>query len=192
MNRATPHDGTANLSIVIPAFCRIRDEHDFYAVTTDLSLQGVRLRSARIPRQGEVLECRIRNVEPFEGRVVRVSAVDFTVKVGGSSPGTVARQLLDAARVQAAADAPVRTHRRFVPARNDVVVVLPDDRTVEAEILNVSASGAAIGTGVPVSVGSLVTLGSTPARVMRAFDGGFGAAFLRPFDADAVDADLIL
>lgn len=192
MSRTIEKERPQTLSVVIPAFCRIRDEHDFYAVTADLSMQGVRLRSARIPRHGDVLECRIRNVDPFEGRVVQTSAVDFTVKVGGSSPGTVARQLLEAARQQIDDKTGVRTHRRIVPGRSAISVVLEDERTFEAEILNVSASGAAIGTSEAVALGSLIVLGCTHARVMRAFVGGFGAAFLQPFDPARVDADLIL
>ena len=192
MSRQIQRDVPKVQPVVIPAFCRIRDKIDFYAVTADLSLEGVRLRAARIPRQGDVLECRIRHVEPFEGRVVRVSSVDFTVKVGGRAPGTVARQLLDAARVQAVPDNAIRAHRRFVPNIGGILVAPADGRTFEAEILNVSASGAAIGTKQPVEVGSLVTLGSTPARVMREFAGGFGAAFLQPFDPGVVDVDLIL
>ncbi len=178
--------------VVIPAFCRIRDEIDFYAVTADLSLQGVRLRAARIPRPGDILECRIRNVDPFEGRVVRVSSADFTLRVGGASPGTVARQLLDAARRQASPDETLRAHRRFVPNRSAVLVAPANGRAFDAEILNVSASGAAIETKQPMEIGSLVTLGSTQARVMREFAGGFGAAFLQPFDPGEIDADLIL
>jgi len=192
MTRQMPQGSQQTLPVAIPAFCRIRDVIDFYAVTADLSMEGVRLRAARIPRQGEVLECRIRNVEPFEGRVVHVSATDFTLKVGGRSPGAVARQLLEAARMQAASEAPVRTHRRIVPDASGIVVTLPDARIVQARILNVSASGVAVGTTEPVAVGALVVVGSTHARVMRVFGNGFGAAFLRPFDPGAVDETLIL
>jgi hypothetical protein len=192
MTLQMPRDGQRTQPVVIPAFCRIRDVVDFYAVTADISMQGVRLRSARIPRLGEVLECRIRNVEPFEGRVVDVSTMDFTVRVGGPAPGTIARQLLQAARLQAASDAPVRTHRRIVPDASEVVVILPDARTIDARILNVSASGVAIGTTEPVAVDALIVVGSTHAQVMRVFDDGFGAAFLRPFDPGAIDGDLIL
>lgn len=184
MTRPMPLGGQRTLPVVVPAFYRIHDVVDFYAVTAELSLEGVRLRSARIPRLGGILECRIRNVEPFDGRVVRASAADFTVEVGGRSPGAIARQLLDAARLQATSDAPVRTHRRIVPDASEVVATLPDARAVEARILNVSASG--------VAVGALVVVGSTHARVMRVFGYGFGAAFLRPLDPGAADGDLIL
>lgn len=192
MTRRMPQGGQQTLPVVVPAFCRIRDVVDFYAVTAELSLEGVRLRSARIPRLGGILECRIRNVEPFEGRVVRTSVADFTVEVGGRSPGAIARQLLEAARLQAASDAPVRTHRRIVPDARAVDIFLPDAPTVEGRILDVSASGVAVGTTDPVAVGALVVVGSTHAKVVRVFEGGFGAAFLRPFDPGTVDAELIL
>jgi hypothetical protein len=178
--------------VAIPAYCRVVGQEGFYAVTADLSVQGVRLRAARIPRRGETMECRIRHVDPFEGTVIRTSTADFVLKVGGRSPGAVARQLLGAARTQLGTDEPVRQHRRIVPTERAVGVSFQEGGTVPGEIVDISASGIAVRVGRRPGIGSIVVLGATTAQVVRHFDGGFGAAFLRPFDPGEVDVDLIL
>lgn len=178
--------------VAIPAYCKVADQEGFYAVTADLSVHGVRLRAARIPRRGETVECRIRHVDPFEGRVVQVSTADFILKVGGRSPGAVARQLLDASRLQLGTNEPIRVHRRIVPADRDVEISMQDGRAAPGEIVDISASGVAVRTGLRPDIGTILVLGATPAQVVRRFEGGFGAAFLRPFDPGEVHADLIL
>lgn len=180
------------LPIVLPAFCRVPDRIDFYAVTGDVSVRGVRLRSASLPRQGEVVECRIRGIDPFEGRAVEVTTTDFTLKVGGASSGAIARQLLEARRSQPEPEPPVRVHPRFVPRRPDVEVARSDGQSFAARILNLSASGVAVAASRYVEPGSIVTIGDTLARVVRRFEGGFGAAFLQPFDPGSIGPDFVL
>lgn len=190
-----PSNGRADPQVqpvAIPAYCRVVGQEGFYAVTADLSVHGVRLRAARIPRRGETMECRIRHVEPFEGTVIRTSDADFVLKVGGRSPGAVARQLLGAARTQLGTDEPVRQHRRIVPAERAVGVSFQEGGTVSGEIVDISASGIAVRVGRRPGIGTIVVLGATPAQVVRHFEGGFGAAFLRPFDPGEVHVDLIL
>ena len=185
-------DAVQPLTIVLPAFCRVPDRIDFYAVTGDVSMRGVRLRSASLPRRGEVVECRIRGIDPFEGRVVQVTPTDFTVKVGGASPGVIARQLFEAGRSQPEPKPPVRVHPRFVPRRTDVEVARSDGQSFAARILNLSASGVAVAAARYVEPDSIVTIGATLARVVRRLEGGFGAAFLQPFDHGSIGPDFVL
>lgn len=180
------------LPIALPAFCRVPNGIEFYAVTGDVSVRGVRLRSASLPRQGDVVECRIRSIDPFEGRVVAVTQTDFTVKVGGAAPGAIARQLFEAGRSQPEPEQQARIHRRFVPRRTDVRVQRSDGCSFEARILNLSASGVAVATSRFVDPDSIVTIGQVQARVVRRFEEGFGATFLQPFDPGAIGPDFVL
>jgi hypothetical protein len=52
-------------------------------------------------------------------------------------------------------------------------LVLPSGFTLSVQVLNVSESGAALLSKYRPSIGTLVTLGKTRARVSRHFEGGF-------------------
>ncbi|MFC6049391.1 PilZ domain-containing protein, partial [Methylobacterium hispanicum] len=47
-----------------------------------------------------------------------------------------------------------------------------------------SMSGAAIACAAQPAIGAVVTVGRTPGRVVRYFEGGLGVQFLLPIDPD--------
>jgi hypothetical protein len=191
--RMNPRQAPARHAVVVPALCLRTDGQEFHAVTVDMSLEGLRLRSATLPRSDEWLNCNIRGVGMIEARVSWVGACDFVVRLMGKdpTPGEVARRLIELSRRQAKVPAAVRIDRRIVPHRTGVQVTLADGTRIEAMILNLSASGVALALDAPLAVGQEIVVGLRRATVARRIPQGVCAAFAEPFDG-AISADTVL
>jgi hypothetical protein len=70
-----------------------------------------------------------------------------------------------------------RRHERIAP-KNAASSLKVGDQTVACQVLDVSISGASIGTELRPPIGTEVTLGRLRARVMRHHDQGIGVQFL--------------
>lgn len=170
--------------VVVPALCLRNNGHEFHAVTVDMSKEGLRLRSAMLPRADERLNCNIRGVGPTEVRVVWVGACDFVVRVTGKdpTPSEVARRLIELSRQQAKTPEAVRVDRRIVPRKTAVQVTLANGTGLPATILNLSASGVALSLDAPLAIGQQIVVGQRHATVMRQIPLGVGVAFVVPLD----------
>ena len=180
--------------VVLPALCFGEARPEFYAVTDDVSVGGIRFKSATRVRPDETLTCRIRHIGAVEARVIRIEPASFVAKVLTRRPAAdhIARGLVMVAKRQVDPHAPARVHARIVPRRRDVRVALADGATVTGALLNVSASGAGLIVDPSPEPGAVITLGRTVARVARHFDGGIGVIFLKPFDPAEVTEDIVL
>jgi hypothetical protein len=171
--------------LILPALCWSRYRADFYAVTADLSVTGLRFRSSVVPSQGEILSCSIRHAGSMEAQVIEGGKEQFVTRViRAEAPlPVIVRRLLDLAAEQNGAEVPQRVHPRFVPASPDILVTMSCGTRIPGRVLNVSASGAAVRIDIRLEPGTPITLGRTPATVARCFEDGIGAAFLQPLPA---------
>ena len=80
-----------------------------------------------------------------------------------------------------------RRHGRFVPRVASARLILPNGVNVGVRIIDISLSGAGIATGQRPDVGSLVTLGKIPGRVVRHLEEGFAMEFTRLQHPDSVE-----
>ena len=181
-------------TVILPALCWSRRQPDFYAVTQDVSREGINFRSAVEPAVDEQITCSIRYIGQVDARVVRADDRLFLVRLKASRPraAEVARTLLALSREQERALLPARMHPRISPDRKDVLVTLEDGRVLPGRLINVSASGAALALDHTLSAGASITIGSTAAQVVRIFRDGIGAAFAFPFDQGQVHAGIRL
>lgn len=189
----TQRQASARHVVVVPALCLRTNGQEFHAVTVDMSMEGLRLRSATLPRLDEWLTCNIRGVGMTEVRVSWVGACDFLVRLTGKdpTPGEVARRLIEISRGQIRVREAVRTDRRIVPQRTAVQVRLADGTPVEATILNLSASGVALALDVPMAVGQEIVVGRRRATVARLLTHGVGAAFEEPLEGTISAATML-
>jgi hypothetical protein len=81
----------------------------------------------------------------------------------------------------------VRRHDRIVPLMQRTLLRLPDGQEIIAKILDVSLSGSGIETDLRPAPGAHVVVGSTPAIVVRHFQGGIGVEFEMPFKPGVLD-----
>lgn len=69
--------------LFLPALCWGPSRSDFYAVTEDISVDGIRLRSATIPEPQEDLVVSLAEIGRIEAKVLRNDARSFVVRVVG-------------------------------------------------------------------------------------------------------------
>jgi hypothetical protein len=80
-----------------------------------------------------------------------------------------------------------RRHGRFVPRIAGARLIMPNGVNVGVRIIDISLSGAGIATQHRPEVGSLVTLGKIPGRVVRHLEDGFAMEFTRLQHPDSVN-----
>ncbi|KQT56219.1 pilus assembly protein PilZ [Methylobacterium sp. Leaf456] len=181
-------------ALILPALCGSRQHSDFYAVTEDITAQGIGFRSSVVPEIDARITCSISFVGTIETRVVANGPSSFGVRLSVPRERAVeiARTLVELARGQDHQLGAVRRHKRITPRRRDVLVTLGDGGVVPGRIVNVSASGAAVFLARPVPLGASVTLGLTAGRVVRLFTDCIGVAFDDALDPARLDSDIRL
>lgn len=185
---------TPRIKLVLPALCWNQFRPDFYAVTDDVSKHGIRFKSATVPGIGETLTCSIRHAGSLETQVVRTGRQRFAVRVLRAEYPLrlVARNLVNLAQAQNAVPQAERTARRIVPKIQDVVVTTPLGAVIPGRVTDISASGVAVSLKEPIAVGTLIMIGTTPAKVARCSGNGIGAAFLSPLSHGEISPHVVL
>ncbi len=85
-----------------------------------------------------------------------------------------------------------RRHERIVPRNPRSLLCLSDGSEHPVRIIDISLSGAAVSSDLDLPMNTPVRLGSTPARIVRRFDGGYAVEFRFPLSADLLDENLEL
>jgi hypothetical protein len=80
-----------------------------------------------------------------------------------------------------------RRHGRIVPRNPAARLILPSGLNVSGRIIDISLSGAGVATEHRPEVGSLITLGRIPGRVVRHLDDGFAIEFTRLQHPDSLE-----
>lgn len=180
--------------IILPALCWNPRRRDFYAITTDVSAEGIHFRSSSHLITGEDLTCNIRHIGFLRARIDWAADQEFVVSVLGGRPALagLARQFVTLSRAQHLSAEPIRVHHRMVPRQKIVAVTLESGDAVSGHVLNISASGVALLMDQTLEVGAMIQVGQKMARVMRHFTHGVGAAFVEPFEPGAVHEAMTL
>ena len=72
-----------------------------------------------------------------------------------------------------------RRHPRFEPKDKHSSITLPDGRTYNCEVLDISVSGAGIKTDVMPAMGTYLMVGKMKGRVVRYLENGFAIEFMK-------------
>jgi hypothetical protein len=83
-----------------------------------------------------------------------------------------------------------RRHDRMVPRNPAARLILPNGLDVSCRIVDMSLSGAGIASDQRPPIGAKVTVGKTPARVVRHLDHGFAVEFTRLQHPDFLEENL--
>ena len=170
----------------------LSNRQEFPCQTIDMSPGGVALTA---PVRGALRErviCYIDQIGRIEGTVSRLFETGFALalSVPLSKREKLADQLTWLGNRHALGMPEDRRHERVAPHNPRATLRLPDGRDYPVRIIDVSVSGAAFTAEVHPPVGTPVTLGQTPAHVVRGFSGGVAVEFARPFSADS-DASVL-
>ncbi len=172
----------------------LSDRREYPCQTVDMSPGGVSLTCAVIGEVGERVVLYLEFIGRIEGVVARQTSGGFAVRLAATprKRDKLASQLTWLANRDILGLPEGRSHERLVPEKPMVTLKLEGGREVAARLVDISLSGVAIVCAVKPAMGSVVTVGSTPGRLVRYFDGGFGVQFMLPLSPDRFHAGMTL
>jgi len=136
----------------------------------------------------------LEHIGRIEGVIVRHSAGGFAVQLNATprKRDKIASQLTWLANREILGLPEGRSHERLVPTHTAVTLRVESGREIQARLIDISMSGVAIASSATLHLGASVTVGSTPGRLVRYFEGGFGVQFLLPLSPDRFHAGMTL
>jgi hypothetical protein len=158
------------------------NKQEFPCRLNDISVGGI---SVDI---GERIIAYFDEIGGIEGHVVRTFDGGFAVALKASphKRDKLAAQITWLVNQVELGGAAGRRHSRASVGNKTSTLKLADGTSVECKVLDVSLSGASIGTGARPSIGSEVIFGKLRCRVMRYHDRGIGVQFLDIPDPEAL------
>lgn len=158
----------------------------------DVSPGGMAIEFDKPVAIGERIVCQFEHLGGIVGNVSRVLPNGFAIAIS-SSPHKrekLAAQITFLAnRKELAGTALERRHERFAVRQRISTLKLDDGIVVECRVLDVSLSGASVGTEARPPIGHIVTLGKQRAKVMRYHPEGIGLQFLETQERETLIRD---
>jgi hypothetical protein len=126
----------------------------------------------------------------FEGHIIQILPRVVIMKIFGTIEDStkVANKL---AWITDPAKAEARRYPRIIPTNPDSTIVLPGDAVLPCQIIDYSASGAAVYADANPAIGTVVKIGALLGRVVRQFGGGFAVAFPTIKEPRQVEASIV-
>src|SRR6516162_9867563 len=157
------------------------DRREFPCQVIDMSPGGMALITPVVAEKGDRVIAYVDHIGRLEGIVTRHLPNGFamTVTATARKRDKLAAQLTWLANRHILGLPEDRRHGRVTPRNPTTRLILPNGLSVVVRVSDVSQSGAAIRTEHRPEVASPVTIGKTPARVIRHLDDGFAVEFLR-------------
>lgn len=167
----------------------LESKAEYHCRTVDISVGGMKLLGAAKPEPEEKVVVYIDALGRFSGKVVRVHEDGFSMAFHASArKREILADKLTWFVNRAALDlAEQRRHERIEPFQKFAVLRSTAGDEWIGRIRDLSASGVSVETPHAPPVGERVSIGSIYAKVVRHYDGGFAAEFLKPFPAGEVN-----
>lgn len=180
------------VKVVLNGRFMLLDRREFDCQTVNMSPGGALFTSATLPHIGDPVVAYIDHVGRLEGRCARHLPNSFAMTVTGTirRREKLADQLTWFANRAKLGLPEDRRHERFPLKDPRSTLTLPNGLTVPCRVIDVSLSGAAVSAEVVPPLGSPVSVGRTPARVVRHIDGGFAVEFSRVQTAEVLEREL--
>ncbi len=154
----------------------------------DISVGGAAIMSPIEPELGERIVASFDQIGVIEGTVVRLIPGGFAIQLTATQHKRekLAAQITWLINRHELTSAEDRRHERIAVAHKLTTLKLADGILVEARLLDVSISGASVGTNARPPIGADVLVGRLNARVMRHHDQGIGVQFVDIQDPEAL------
>lgn len=169
-----------------------QDQTEHPCKVIDLSPGGVAISTDVPVEAGERIIGQFEHVGSLVGQVARTFPGGFAMALQATSHK---REKLAAQitwlvnRHELAGTVAERRHERFSTKQRITTLKLDEDIVVGCQILDVSLSGASIGTEARPPLGHIVTIGKQLAKVMRYHQQGIGVQFLEPQERESLQRD---
>jgi len=165
-----------------------QDKHEFPCKLNDISVGGAPLMSPVAPAEGEKIIAYFDQLGGLEGTVIRIFDGGFAMKfdITEHKREKLAAQITWLINKGDLGGHEERRHERIALRDAASTLRIGDDVSVPCRVLDVSLSGASIGTKIRPEVGTEVMVGKLRARVVRKHDQGIGVEFVDIQDPEAL------
>lgn len=155
---------------------------------SDISVGGAAILAPVEVEMGERIVAYLDELGGLEGTVVRQFQGGFAIALKASQHKRekLAAQITWLVNKGELGGAAGRRHQRMEVANRSSTLTLPGGALADCRVIDVSLSGASIGTAARPSLGDTVMLGKLRCRVMRYHDRGIGVQFLDIPDPEAL------
>jgi hypothetical protein len=170
------------------------DRKEFDCESIDASPSGIAFSSAAGVQPNERIVAYLNQIGRVEGRVTRIFPGGFAIQmsVPPAKRDKLASQIAWLANRQSLGLPDDRRHERIAPRDRYTILRLPNGREFTATLIDISMSGAALNVDCEPPIGARVTVGETPAEVVRHVNCGIAVEFLSPLPADEFGEDSTL
>jgi hypothetical protein len=170
----------------------LEDQQEYPCQTINMSPGGVALIAPVLPRKGERVVAYIDQVGRVEGNVMRLFEHGFAMTVSATARrreklAEALTWLANRGKLGLPED---RRHSRVTPRDPRSIITMPTGSTFPCIVMDVSLSGAAVRSEIRPPIGTRITLGRTPARVVRHIENGFAVEFNRYQQMSTLEEEL--
>jgi hypothetical protein len=167
----------------------LADRSEFPCQVVNISPGGIALIAPVSGAVGDRVIAYVDHLGRLEGKIARQLQNGFAMTIAATprKRDMLAAQLTWLANRSILNLPEDRRHGRFVPKITDARLILPNGTNVGVRLLDLSLSGAGIGTPARPEIGSHVTIGKIPGRVVRHLEQGFAIEFQRMQHPDSVE-----
>jgi hypothetical protein len=168
----------------------LADGQEFPCQVTNMSPGGIALIASKSGRLGERVVAYVDDVGRVEGITVRCFSDGFALSI----TSTMHKREKLAAQLTWLANRHVlpeqRRHTRMPPRDPSAQLILPNGVHINCRVIDISQSGAGIASEQRPIIGSIITIGKTPARVARYIEDGFAVEFIRLQHQDSLEENV--
>jgi PilZ domain len=170
----------------------LADRREFPCQVINMSPGGIALIAPVSGQPGERVIAYIDHLGRLEGLIARqfLNGFAMTISATPRKRDKLAAQLTWLANRSILNLPEDRRHDRIVPRNPSGRLVMPNGINVGVRIIDVSLSGTAVATTQRPEVGSLVTIGKIPGRVVRHIEEGIAIEFTRMQHPDSLEDDI--
>jgi len=174
----------------------LSDRREYACQTIDMSPGGISLVAPVKGTVGERIVLYLEHIGRVEGEITRQTAHGFAVSISATTRkrDKLASQLTWFGNRHELGLPEDRRHERIVPRNPVCELKLESGRVLVVRLIDISMSGAAVSIEDKdkLAIGTSVTLGRTPGKVVRHFQGGMAVEFLLSLSPDRFDDNLVL
>ena len=172
----------------------LSDRREFPCQVINMSPGGMALIAPVVGEPGERVIAYVDHLGRLEGKIARIIDNGFAMTIAATlrKRDKLAAQLTWLANRNILNLPEDRRHGRFIPRKAMARLILPNGNNVACRVIDLSESGAAIAISPDLrpAVGTMVTIGKTPGRVVRHIDNGFAIEFTRLQHSDFIEENV--
>jgi hypothetical protein len=170
----------------------LADRREFPCQVSEMSPGDMALLAPVSGQVGERVIAYVDHLGRLEGKIIRLTANGFAMTFSATARkrDKLAAQLTWIANRHILGLPEDRRHDRIVPRNPGARLTMPNGINLSCRVIDMSLSGAAIATSQRPAVGTLVTVGKVPGRVVRHIEDGLAVEFTRLQHPDFLEENI--